>query len=70
MVFILALGFYVTPAIVGGPSTLMISTLIGQQMTILLNWPLAGALSCVLLIATLALVVIFRRFMVLGYRGV
>ncbi len=70
MVFILALGFYVTPAIVGGPSTLMISTLIGQQMTILLNWPLAGALSCVLLVATLALVVIFRRFVVLGQRGV
>jgi mannopine transport system permease protein len=69
MVFILALGFYVTPAIVGGPSTLMLSTLIGQQMTILLNWPLAGALSCVLLVATLALVVLFRRFMVLGYRG-
>jgi mannopine transport system permease protein len=69
MVFILALGFYVTPAIVGGPGTLMISTLIGQQMTVLLNWPLAGALSCVLLVSTLALVVVFRRFVVVGYRG-
>ena len=45
MIFMLALGFYVTPALVGGPRTLMIATLIGQQATELLNWPFAGALS-------------------------
>jgi mannopine transport system permease protein len=66
MVFILALGFYITPALVGGPRTMLISTLIGQQTTELLDWPFAGALSGVLLAATLCLVFLFRRFLTLG----
>jgi mannopine transport system permease protein len=70
MVFILAIGFYVAPAIIGGSSTLVLSTLIGQQMTIQLNWPLAGALSTVLLVVTLLLATIFRRFLVLSQRSV
>ena len=61
MTFILALGFYITPALLGGPSTLMMATVIGQQTTELLNWPFAGALSGVLLGATLLLVIVFRR---------
>jgi mannopine transport system permease protein len=61
MTFILGLGFYITPALVGGPSTLMMATVIGQQTTELLNWPFAGALSGVLLAATLLLVIVFRR---------
>ena len=61
MTFILALGFYITPALLGGPSTLMMATVIGQQTTELLNWPFAGALSGVLLGVTLLLVVVFRR---------
>lgn len=61
MTFILALGFYVTPALVGGPQTLLMATLIGQQATGLLDWPFAGALSTVLLAATLVLVAVFRR---------
>ncbi|MER8868168.1 ABC transporter permease [Mesorhizobium sp. M0751] len=61
MTFILALGFYVTPALVGGPETLMMSTLIGQQTTVLLNWPFAGALAMLLLTVTLVLTFMFRR---------
>ncbi len=64
--FILSLGFYITPALVGGPSTLMMSTLIGQQTTELLDWPFAGALAAVLLAATLLLVIIFRRTLALN----
>jgi len=63
MTFILALGFYVTPALVGGPQTLMMSTLIGQQTTVLLNWPFAGALAMLLLTVTLVLTFMFRRFL-------
>ena len=63
MVFILSLGFYVVPALVGGPETLMIATLIGQQTTELLNWPFAGALAAVLLGITLLLVGLFNRFL-------
>ncbi len=59
--FILSLGFYITPALVGGPSTIMMSTLIGQQTTELLDWPFAGALAAVLLLATLFLIIVFRR---------
>ena len=66
MVFILSLGFYVTPALVGGPRNLTIATLIGQQVTEVLNWPFAGALAGVLLVLTLALVALFRRFLQLG----
>jgi mannopine transport system permease protein len=60
-VFILALGFYITPALVGGPRTLMIGTMIAQQVTELLDWRMAGALSMVLLVLTLLVAVIFQR---------
>jgi mannopine transport system permease protein len=66
MVFILSLGFYVTPALVGGPQNLTIATLIGQQTTDLLNWPFAGALAGLLLAVTLGLVAIFRRVLSFG----
>lgn len=66
MTFVLALGFYITPALVGGPSTLTLATLIGQQTTELLNWPFAGALAGVLLAATLVLVILFRRTLALN----
>jgi mannopine transport system permease protein len=69
MTFILALGFYITPALVGGPQTLMMATLIGQQATDLLNWPFAAALSAVLLVATLLLVAIFRKALSLNKGG-
>jgi len=59
--FILAIGFYITPALVGGPGALMMATLIGQQTIVLLDWPFAAALSAILLAATLLLVMVFRR---------
>jgi mannopine transport system permease protein len=71
MTFILALGFYITPALVGGARTLMMATLIGQQTTELLDWPFAGALSLVLLGATILLAIAFRRLLSLnrGFAG-
>ena len=53
LVFILALGFFITPALVGGPRDLMIAVLIQQQVD-LFNWPLASALAVLLLAAALA----------------
>lgn len=61
MTFILALGFYITPALIGGPATLMMATLIGQQTTVLLDWPFAGALATILLLTTLIISLIFRK---------
>ncbi len=59
--FILSLGFFITPALLGGPKTLMISTLIEQQINRLMNWEFAGAISVILLMTTLVAVSIFDR---------
>jgi mannopine transport system permease protein len=63
MIFVLALGFYITPALVGGPRTLMIATLISQQATELSNWPFAAALSSVLLAVSLGVTIAFKRLL-------
>ena len=60
-VFILSLGFYITPAILGGPKTLMISTLIDQQINRLINWDFAGAIAVVLLLTTVVMIVVFNK---------
>lgn len=63
IVFVMSLGFYVTPALLGGPRTLMIATLIGQQALELLDWPFAGALSFVLLVLSLGVTIAFKRLL-------
>jgi ABC-type spermidine/putrescine transport system permease subunit I len=55
LVFVLSLGFYITPALVGGPRDTMLSMLIAQQVD-LLNWPYAAALSTTLLAVALVLI--------------
>jgi ABC-type spermidine/putrescine transport system permease subunit I len=55
LVFVLSLGFFITPALLGGGRVIMISILIQQQVSELLNWKFAGALSVVLLGMTIAL---------------
>ena len=59
--FILSLGFFITPALLGGPKTLMISTLIEQQINRLINWEFAGAISVVLLLTTIIAVIVFDK---------
>ncbi|WP_159348682.1 ABC transporter permease [Roseomonas harenae] len=61
MVFLLALGFFVTPALIGGPQQMMIATLVSQQVREMLDWPFAGALVGILLIFVLALTLVFKR---------
>jgi ABC-type spermidine/putrescine transport system permease subunit I len=60
-VFILSLGFFITPALLGGPRTLMITTLIDQQINRLMNWDFAGAIVVMLLVTTIILILIFDR---------
>ena len=60
LVFILALGFFITPALVGGPRDMMIAVLIQQQVE-LFNWPFASALAALLLAAALAIFAIFAK---------
>lgn len=62
LVFILALGFYITPALLGGQRDVMISMLIQQQIS-QLNWGFGAALALVLLILALGIYVLFTRLL-------
>jgi putative spermidine/putrescine transport system permease protein len=61
LVFILALGYYITPALVGGADDQMVAYFIAFYTTQTVNWGLAGALGAILLAATLILYVIYNR---------
>lgn len=54
MVFLLCFGAYVTPAMLGGPSGIMLSNLIAQQFTADNNWPFGATLSIVMTCLVLA----------------
>jgi putative spermidine/putrescine transport system permease protein len=56
LVFTLTCGFYVTPALVGSPQDSLVSQLLAQETTELLNFAAAGALGTFVLVVTLALV--------------
>jgi putative spermidine/putrescine transport system permease protein len=62
LVFILAIGYYVTPALLGGPADQMLSSSVAQYANVELNWGMACALGAVLLTATLVLYGVYRRF--------
>jgi putative spermidine/putrescine transport system permease protein len=61
--FIVSLGFYITPALLGGRRDLMISNLIALNINETLNWKLAFTLSNVLLVTTLAIYFIYARWL-------
>ncbi|MCC7045949.1 MAG: ABC transporter permease [Alphaproteobacteria bacterium] len=60
LVFILAIGYWVTPALVGGRSDQMISYFIAFYANVTLNWGPAAALSVLLLLLTLAVFWLFK----------
>lgn len=68
MVFIMALGFYITPVLLGRPRDVMVANLIEQQVSELSNWGMAGALSVVLLGITLNVLALSR--FVFGVRDI
>ena len=61
LVFILAIGYYITPALVGGRSGQLISNLIAYHMQSSLNWGLAAALGGLLLAFVLVLYLVYNR---------
>lgn len=73
LTFVLALGFFITPALVGGPKDAMIANVIAQQISETLDWGLGSALGMTLLAVGLAVVAIFsimlRRFTALTSEG-
>ena len=58
LVFIISVGFFVTPALLGGPRDLMISMVIDQAVEVMLNWGLASAASFILLFLILGIFLI------------
>jgi ABC-type spermidine/putrescine transport system permease subunit I len=60
LVFVLSLGFYITPAMVGGPRDVTLSMLIAQSVD-QLNWAYAATLAAVLLATALALIAAAQR---------
>lgn len=62
LVFILAIGYYITPALVGGRTGVLISNIIAFHMQSSLNWGLASALGVVLLIIVTVFYTIYNRF--------
>lgn len=61
LVFILSLGFFITPALMGGPSDVMIAMLIEREVEFTLNWSFASALAVILLVLTLIGFVAYNR---------
>jgi len=61
LVFILSIGYYVTPALLGGADDQMLSYYIAQYTNVNVNWGMACALGAVLLSATLVLYAVYRR---------
>ena len=61
LTFILCLGYYITPALVGGAADQMVSGVIASAMNLENNWGKASALSAILLLATMILFFIYNR---------
>ena len=66
IVFILCLGFYVTPAVLGGGKVIMVSSRIANDIEIFFNWGAASALGVVLLVLTALLILGTARLTRLG----
>ena len=61
LVFIMAVGYYITPELVGGPTGMFISNRIAHQWYVSGNWGLVGALGTILLLAVLVLYWVYDR---------
>jgi putative spermidine/putrescine transport system permease protein len=61
LVFITCIGYYVTPALLGGPGDQMLSYYVAQYTNVEVNWGMACALGGVLLSTTLVLYALYRK---------
>ena len=63
LVFLLAVGFYVTPALLGGPGQVTLATMIDMQINTFLDWGLAASLGIVLLLVVGGIFALFSRLL-------
>ena len=66
LVFATALGFFVTPALLGGGKVLMAATYISREIENFVNWPLAAAASVVLLLLVSVIISAYARIVSVG----
>jgi putative spermidine/putrescine transport system permease protein len=62
MVFVMSLGYFVTPSLLGGTANMMLAELIAQFVQSLVNWGMGGAVALVLLVVTLTLYAVQLHF--------
>jgi len=62
IVYILAIGFFITPALMGGPNDVMMAMLIQRNIEVTMDWPQASALSLFLLVITLVIYAVYCRY--------
>ena len=70
LVFILAIGYYITPALVGGSTGQLISNMVAYHMQTSLNWGLASALGGIILVCVTVLYILYDRITGGGRLGV
>lgn len=63
LVFLLAVGFYITPALLGGPGQITLATMIDMMVNTLLNWGFAATLGVVLLLTVAIIFALFSALM-------
>jgi putative spermidine/putrescine transport system permease protein len=61
IVYILSIGFFITPALMGGQHDIMIAMLIDRSLEVAVDWPSAALMSLTLLLVTLALYAVYYR---------
>jgi putative spermidine/putrescine transport system permease protein len=61
LVFILCMGYYITPALLGSPKEQMASYFVAFYTNQTINWGMAAALSAILFVATLLLYMVYTR---------
>lgn len=63
IVFIMSIGFFITPALLGGARDVMIAQLIEQNVSLMLRWGFAFAAAFVLLALTVVILAVYNRFL-------
>ena len=61
LVFLLTIGSFLTPDILGGPGELMISNIIRDEYYVTFNWPFGGTLAALFLVLTLGLIILYNK---------
>jgi len=62
LVFIISIGYFITPALLGGRKEMMLANLIDNQVNEAINWPFASALAILLLTFTTICYLIYYKF--------